>query len=74
MALTQVRKSDKSGAEIPEGTGARIRLEYYDGETLAHRADLTTAEAAELIEAYGLQEVEPRPYRAGERRVRLKRD
>lgn len=72
MALVQVRRSDKSGVEIPEGTGARIRLEFYDGERIAHRADMTDAEAQELIEQFGLKEVEPRPSRAGERRLRLR--
>ena len=73
MALMQVRKSDKSGEEIPENTGARIRIEYYDGKTVARRADLTDAEAAKLVKEFGLVEVETRPDRRGERRVRLTR-
>ncbi|MGZ6662706.1 MAG: hypothetical protein ACXVHL_35885 [Solirubrobacteraceae bacterium] len=71
MALMQVRKSDKSGQEIQPDTGARLRLEYYDG-SVARRADLTDAEAAELVKRYGLKEVETRPQRRGERRIRLK--
>lgn len=71
MAVVTVRKSDKSGSEIPEGSGARVRLEWYDGEKVALRADLTDAEAKSLIKTYGLNEVEPRPTRAGERRIRL---
>lgn len=73
MAVVQVRKSDKSGAEIPEGTGARVRLEWYDGKRTAHRADLTDAEATKLIKDFGFNEVEPRPERRGETRIRLKR-
>ena len=71
MALVQIRKSDKSGQEIQPETGARIRLEYYDG-SVARRADLTSEEAAELVKRYGLKEVEARPDRRGERRIRLK--
>ena len=72
MALVQIRRSDKSGAEIPENSGARIRIEFYDGKTVARRADLTEKEAAELIKTYGMKEIEPRPERRGERRLRLK--
>lgn len=72
MALVQVRKSDASGAEIPEGTGVRVRLEWYAPDKVASRADLTDEEALELIERYGLAEVETRPERQGERRIRLK--
>ncbi len=71
MSIVQVRKSDKSGAEIAEGTGARVRVEYYDGERTAVRADLTDEETDRLIKEYGLYEVEPRPGRRGEKRVRL---
>lgn len=73
MALVQVRQSDKSGAEIPASTGARVRIEFYDGERLARRADLTDDEAATLIEEYGLKEVEPRPERRGVAVPRIRR-
>jgi transposase len=61
MALVQARKSDKSGLMIPEGSGARIRIEFYDGKTTARRADLTTEEVEELL--CFAQVVETRPAR-----------
>lgn len=64
-----VRVSDKSGAEMPPGTGARVRVMFY-GEGVDMRADLTDAEVAKLIREYKLTEVETRPTRAGERRRR----
>ena len=69
MAIVQVKKSDVSGEEIPEGTGARIRVMFNDPDKLDLRADLTDAEVAQLLPF--AQEVEPRPSRRGERRIRL---
>lgn len=45
-------------------------MEFYDGTTVARRADLTSEEAEKLIREYGLKEVETRPTRLGERRTR----
>lgn len=49
MALENVRKSDYSGAEIPSGTGARIRVMWYDKSKPDRRADLTDAEVEKLL-------------------------
>lgn len=72
MALVQVRRSDKSGDELPAQAGARVRIEFYDGKRTARRADLTDAEADALIEEYGLKEVETRPERRGTNVPRLR--
>lgn len=64
MALEQVRTSDKSGVTLPRDTGARVRIEFYDGRRLARRADLTDEEV-EAILGFA-REVEPR----AERRTR----
>jgi hypothetical protein len=61
MALIQRRSSDKSGALIPPGTGARVRIEFYDGERLARRCDLTDEEVEELLPF--ATDVESRPER-----------
>ena len=61
MALKPTRVSDKSGLTIPAGTGARIRIEFYDGRTVARRADLTEQEVEELL-GFAV-EVETRPDR-----------
>lgn len=71
MALVTLRKSDASGTEIPEGTGARVRIEWYDADRVAYRADLTDEEADKLISNFGLTEVETRPERRGQRHIRL---
>jgi hypothetical protein len=63
--------SDKSGEEIPHGTGARVRVMFYDPDKIDMRGDLTDAEVAKLVKDYGLGSVEPRPQRAGEKRKRL---
>ena len=60
MALVQARKSDKSGLMIPEGTGARVRIEFNDGR-VARRADLTDEEVQKLLPF--AKEVETRPNR-----------
>lgn len=61
MALVQARQSDKSGLMIPRGTGARVRIEFYDGVTVARRADLTNEEVDEILSF--AREVETRPAR-----------
>lgn len=65
MALTTVRKSDASGVEIPEGTGARLRIIFYDENRPDRRADLTDAEVEEIL--HFAQEVKTRPERRGRR-------
>jgi len=69
MAVVQVRKSDVSGKEIPKGQGVRVRLIYDDEERIDRRADLTIKEAEQLLPF--ATEVEARPNRRGEKRVRL---
>lgn len=66
MALTTVRKSDASGAEIPDGTGARVRIIFYDESRPDRRADLTDAEVEKILNF--AEEVKTRP----ERRARAK--
>lgn len=61
MAIVQVRKSDKSGAEIPAGTGARIRVIFNDESKTDLRADLTDAEVKKLLP--WAKPVEERPAR-----------
>jgi hypothetical protein len=61
MAIIQARKSDKSGTIMEPGTGARVRIEFYDGKRVARRADLTDAEVEKLLGF--AQEVEVRPER-----------
>jgi hypothetical protein len=61
MALVQARQSDKSGVMIPPGSGARVRIEFYDGVTVARRADLTNEEVDEILPF--AKEVETRPER-----------
>jgi len=68
MALVQVKKSDKSGKEIPEGQGVRVRLMYDDADRVDRRADLTIKEAEELLPF--AQEVETRPERR-KRRIQI---
>ncbi len=71
MARETVLRSDKSGEQIEVNTGARIRIMFYDPERPDMRADLTDAEVAKLAREYKLKEVETRPQRRGEKRVRL---
>jgi hypothetical protein len=61
MALVQVRKSDKSGSEIPESTGARIRVIFNDGSKTDLRADLTDEEVKKILPF--AKPVEERPAR-----------
>lgn len=63
MALETVRRSDKSGDEIPEGTGARVRVMFYDPDRNDLRADLTDEEVKKLLGF--AEEVVPRPARRG---------
>jgi hypothetical protein len=61
MALVQARQSDKSGALIPAGTGARVRIEFYDASRVARRCDLTDEEVEKILPFAA--EVEVRPNR-----------
>lgn len=70
MARGTVLWSDKSGEQITPGTGGRVRVTFYD-DRVDLRADLTDAEIEQLVKTFKLKEVEPRPNRAGEKRVRL---
>ena len=65
MALATVRKSDYSGEEIPEGTGARVRIIFYDESRADRRADLTDAEVESLL-AFA-EQVKTRPERRARR-------
>lgn len=70
VKTVQMYESDKSGDEIPNGTGGRVRVLFYDDRP-DMRADLTDAELEKLIRDYKLKPVETRPGRRGEKRVRL---
>jgi hypothetical protein len=48
MARKTVRVSDKSGAEIPEGKGATVRISFNDARRGVRELDLTDAEAEAL--------------------------
>lgn len=61
MALVTARQSDASGELIPEGTGARIRIIFYDDSKPDRRADLTDAEVDEIL--HFAQTVKERPAR-----------
>lgn len=61
--LTVTLLSDKSGDEIPRGTGGRVRILFNDPEKVDMRADLTDAELEKLVRDYKLKPVEPRPQR-----------
>lgn len=67
MPVRTVRISSLSGAVIPDGTGARVRIMWNDPGKLDMRADLTDEEVAELIEKYQAEDVEPRPDRRARR-------
>ena len=66
-SLTVTLTSDKSGKEIPAGTGGRVRILFNDKDRVDMRADLTDAEIEKLVAEYKLKPVEPRT----ERRKRL---
>ena len=63
MALQTTRVSDKSGDPIPKGTGARVRVMFYDSARPDRRADLTDEEVEKLL-GWTI-EVETRPDRRG---------
>lgn len=65
MALVTARKSDASGELIPDGTGARIRVIFYDDSKADRRADLTDAEVEKILTF--AQEVKTRPERRARR-------
>jgi hypothetical protein len=48
MARKIIRVSDKSGAEIPEGKGATVRITFNDARKGVRELDLTDAEAERL--------------------------
>jgi hypothetical protein len=72
MAVETVRVSDKSREPIPEGTGARVRILFYDPAKPDMRADLTDAEVAKLIREYKLTEAEVRTRKAPARGKNIK--
>ena len=45
MARKTIRVSDMSGAEIPEGKGATIRITFADARKGVRELDVTDAEA-----------------------------
>ena len=48
MARKTVRVSDISGQEIPDGTGAPVRITFADARRGARELDVTDAEAEKL--------------------------
>lgn len=66
MPRVTILQSDLSGDEIPEGSGARIRVMWYDPNKNDMRADLTDAEVKKLLPF--ACEVEPRLSRRGPQR------
>lgn len=62
MALQSIRISDKSDVQIPPGTGARVRVMFYDDRRPDRRADLTDEEVETLL--YFTKEVETRQSRS----------
>ena len=48
MAKKTIRVSDKSGAEIPQGKGATVRITFADARKGVRELDLTDAEAEAL--------------------------
>ena len=49
MPLKTIRISSKSGEVIPDGTGARVRVMFYDDSRPDQRADLSDEEVAEIL-------------------------
>jgi hypothetical protein len=72
MALETVRRSDASGKEIKQGTGARVRVMFNDADRPDMKADLTDAEVKQLMP--WLRPVDPRPTRRGGVQSRFKTD
>jgi hypothetical protein len=48
MARKTIRVSDQSGAEIPDGKGATVRITFTDARKGVRELDLTDAEADKL--------------------------
>ena len=48
MAKKMIRVSDKSGVEIPEGSGAVVRITFRDARKGVKELDLTDSEAEAL--------------------------
>jgi hypothetical protein len=48
MARKEVFVSDKSGEEIPEGTGAQVTVKFKDARKGVRVLDVTDAEAEQL--------------------------
>jgi hypothetical protein len=48
VAKKTIRVSDMSGTEIPEGTGATVRITFSDARKGVRELDLTDAEAEKL--------------------------
>lgn len=48
MARVTRKISDRSGAEIPEGKGALVRITFADARKPSKELDLTDEEAAEF--------------------------
>jgi hypothetical protein len=48
MARKTVLISDRSGKEIPEGKGAKVRITFVDSRKPPRELDLTDEEAADL--------------------------
>ena len=51
MAKKTIRVSDVSGAEIPEGKGAVVRITFADARKGVRELDMTDAEAEKLLTA-----------------------
>jgi hypothetical protein len=65
MPVKRMLISSLSGEEIPEGTGARIRIMFNDPRRVDQRADLTDQEVERF---FGFtEEVKPRPERRSDR-------
>jgi hypothetical protein len=71
MPVKTIRVSSLSNEIIPEGTGARVRIMFTDPNRVDMRADLTDEEAESLAKTYAAEQVDPRPARRGERRIRI---
>jgi len=48
VAKKTIRVSDRSGAEIPDGKGATVRITFADARKGVRELDLTDAEAEQL--------------------------
>jgi len=48
MAKREVFVSDRSGHEIPEGTGASVTIRFHDAKKGVRVLDITDSEAEEL--------------------------